>query len=63
MIEKAKAYFLFLVDMNEIKPNKAKDILDKWFKDCYSLDKAPSEFNTWYYQSYYTTDEDNRRKK
>lgn len=51
MFEEAKKYFKFLVEVYRIKPNLAKDVLDKWFEDCYSIKVTP-EFNTWYYTTY-----------
>jgi hypothetical protein len=51
MNEKAKDYFLFLVNVYRVKPKDAKIALDKWFEDCYSVKVTP-EFNRWYYSTY-----------
>lgn len=50
-MNKAKEYFLFLVNLNQIKPKKAKEIVDKFIKDTHN-EKIQSEFNTWFYQNY-----------
>lgn len=51
MQQKAKEYFLFLVDVYRIKPRLAKEVLDKWFEDCYRIKVTP-EFNKWYFEHY-----------
>jgi len=52
MLEKAKEHFLFLVDKYGVQPKKAKEALDKWFKERDNSAKYLSEFNTWYYTNY-----------
>lgn len=51
MLKEAQAYFKFLVEVYRIKPRLAKDVLDKWFLDCYRIKTTP-EFNKWYYDTY-----------
>ncbi len=51
MFDEAKKYFLFLVEVYRIKPRLAKEVLDKWFEDCYRIKVMP-EFNRWYYETY-----------
>jgi hypothetical protein len=51
MLEKAKQYFLFLVNLNGTPTKKAKDILDIWFEEHHNTIDL-REFNKWYFDNY-----------